>query len=76
MHIAPAFGEDDYRVCKENGIGFLCFVKTDGTFDERVTAVDPYDETPFAGQFVKDADKGLVRWMKKRMFHYRVEETT
>ena len=64
VHTAPAFGEDDYRVCKESGVGFLCYVKPDGTFDERVTAIDPYDESPFAGQFVKDADKGLVRWLK------------
>ena len=35
VHIAPAFGEDDYRICREQGIGFLCFVKPDGTFDER-----------------------------------------
>jgi isoleucyl-tRNA synthetase len=66
VHMAPAFGEDDYRVCKERGVGFLCFIKPDGTFDERVTDVDPYDETPFAGQFCKAADKGIVRLLKER----------
>ena len=66
VHLAPAFGEDDYRVCKELGIGFLCFVKPDGTFDERVTDVDPYDQTPFAGRFCKDADKGIIRLLKER----------
>ena len=65
VHIAPAFGEDDYRVCQELGIGFLCYVRPDGTFDERVTDVDPYDQTPFAGQFCKDADKGLTRFLKE-----------
>ncbi|MFO7973433.1 MAG: isoleucine--tRNA ligase [Candidatus Hydrogenedentota bacterium] len=65
VHIAPAFGEDDYRVCQELGVGFLCYVKPDGTFDERVTDVDPYDQTPFAGQFCKDADKGLIRFLKE-----------
>ena len=65
VHVAPAFGEDDYRVCQEQGIGFLCYVKPDGTCDERVTDVDPYDQTPFAGQFCKDADKGITRLLKE-----------
>jgi len=66
VHIAPAFGEDDYRVCKENGVGFLCYVQPDGTFDARVTAADPYDGAAFAGQFCKGADKGIIRWLKDR----------
>lgn len=66
VHIAPAFGEDDYRVCKENGVGFLCFVKTDGTFDARVTDRDPYDDAPIFGQFCKAADKGIIRLIKER----------
>ncbi|MFP4500559.1 MAG: isoleucine--tRNA ligase [Candidatus Hydrogenedentota bacterium] len=66
VHLAPAFGEDDYRVCKEEDIGFLCFVNTDGTFDERVTDVDPYDQTPIAGQFCKAADKAINRVLKER----------
>lgn len=66
VHMAPAFGEDDYRVCKERGIGFLCYIKPDGTFDERVTDVDPYDQKPFAGQFCKDADKGIMRFLKEK----------
>ncbi len=66
VHIAPAFGEDDYRICREKGVGFLCFVRTDGTFDERVTDVDPYDDTPIAGQFCKDADKAIIRVLKEQ----------
>ena len=66
VHMAPAFGEDDYRVCKDNGVGFLCFVNPDGTFDERVTDVDPYDQTPLAGQFCKAADKAIIRILKER----------
>lgn len=66
VHIAPAFGEDDYRVCKESGIGFLCFVKPDGTFDERVADADPYEGKPIAGQFCKAADKAIVRLLKER----------
>ncbi len=65
VHIAPAFGEDDYRVCKENNVGFLCYVKPDGTFDSRVTLVDPFDQSPIAGQFCKDADKAIIRLLKE-----------
>lgn len=66
VHIAPAFGQDDYRVCKEQGVGFSCFVRPDGTFDVRVTDVDPFDQKPFAGHFCKAADKGIIRFLKER----------
>lgn len=74
VHIAPAFGEDDYRICREQGIGFLCFVKPDGTFDDRVTDVDPYDGKPIAGQFCKDADKAIIRVLKERGLMLRHEQ--
>ncbi|MCB0858978.1 MAG: class I tRNA ligase family protein, partial [Solirubrobacterales bacterium] len=58
VHIAPAFGEDDYRAAITNGLydpssrgpdGTLFNpVGLDGRFDERVTG--------FAGDFVKDPD--------------------
>jgi isoleucyl-tRNA synthetase len=54
VHIAPAFGEDDYRVAAENGIfdptrrqTLYNPVKPDGHFDARVTG--------FEDRFVKDA---------------------
>ena len=74
VHIAPAFGEDDYRVCREQGVGFLCYVKPDGTFDDRVTDVDPYDGKAIAGQFCKDADKGIIRVLKERGLILRHEQ--
>ncbi len=55
VHIAPAFGEDDYAVAVENGIfdptdhGSLYNpVRPDGRFDDRVTG--------FGGRFVKDPE--------------------
>ncbi len=55
VHIAPAFGEDDYRVAAENGIfdptdhaSLRNPVRPDGTFDQRVTG--------FADRFVKDPE--------------------
>ncbi|MFC1744772.1 isoleucine--tRNA ligase [Candidatus Riflebacteria bacterium] len=65
VHMAPAFGEDDYRICREHDFTFFNPVKTDGKFDERIT--------DFAGQFVKDADKGIQSYLKERGLLYRSE---
>ncbi|MHC4915153.1 MAG: isoleucine--tRNA ligase, partial [Planctomycetota bacterium] len=53
VHMAPAFGEDDYQVGRQNGLPVIQLVEPDGTF--------PPEVTPWAGQFVKDADKEIVR---------------
>jgi isoleucyl-tRNA synthetase len=36
VHMAPAFGEDDQRLCEANGIGVICPVDDRGRFDSRV----------------------------------------
>jgi isoleucyl-tRNA synthetase len=46
VHLAPSFGADDNRVAKQNGIGSLTLVDTQGKFVEEVT--------DFAGMYVKD----------------------
>jgi isoleucyl-tRNA synthetase len=61
VHQAPAFGEDDYRVCMAAGIlvkgaEVPCPVDAAGRFTAEVT--------DFAGQYVKDADKGIVAEIK------------
>ncbi|XP_015766182.1 PREDICTED: isoleucine--tRNA ligase, cytoplasmic-like [Acropora digitifera] len=68
VHSAPAFGEDDYRVCLANGIirkgGKLpCPVDASGVFTDEVS--------DFRGQHVKDADKNIMRWLKQsgRLVH-------
>lgn len=58
VHIAPAFGEDDYKFAQEKGFGFLQMVKPDGTFRAEATEV--------AGQFCKDADKEIIKLLKDR----------
>ncbi|HEX7037149.1 MAG TPA: isoleucine--tRNA ligase [Pseudomonadales bacterium] len=64
VHQAPAFGEDDYRVLKEAGIdAFAVPVTMNGLFTDEVT--------DFAGQYVKDADKHIIRWLKDRGVLYR-----
>ncbi|MDC1529255.1 isoleucine--tRNA ligase [Gammaproteobacteria bacterium] len=58
VHQAPAFGEDDFRVLKANGIAALvCPVDLEGKFTEEVT--------DFVGIYVKDADKDIIRKLKE-----------
>ena len=46
VHLAPSFGADDNRVCKQNSIGSLTLVNKQGKFVDEVT--------DFAGMYVKD----------------------
>ena len=57
VHIAPAFGEDDDRICKANDMPFVNFVDTQGC----LTA-----DTKWPGVFVKDADKLILADLKER----------
>src|ERR687897_615766 len=65
VHTAPAYGEEDARIGRRYGLPTIHPVRTDGTFDERVG--------PFAGQFVKDADAGLVEELREKGFLFRAE---
>ena len=58
VHQAPAFGEDDFRVLKANGItALVCPVDLEGKFTDEVS--------DFAGVYVKDADKDIMRKLKE-----------
>nr|MCR5510459.1 isoleucine--tRNA ligase [Lachnospiraceae bacterium] len=51
VHIAPAFGEDDANVGRKYDLPFVQFVDSKGHMTE---------ETPYAGKWVKDADKDIL----------------
>lgn len=53
VHIAPAFGEDDYNVGQKYGLPVLNPVDETGK----------YFETPWAGTFVIDADVDIIKWL-------------
>lgn len=55
VHCAPAFGEDDNRVCKKYGTAFVQFVDGKGNMTS---------ETDWAGTFVKDADPLILDDLK------------
>ncbi|XP_028681086.2 isoleucine--tRNA ligase, cytoplasmic [Erpetoichthys calabaricus] len=61
VHQAPYFGADDYRVCMDYKIIQkdsvpVCPVDSAGCFTNEVTH--------FAGQYVKDADKNIIKFLK------------
>jgi len=58
VHAAPAFGEDDQRACVENGLAHINLVQPDGRFVP--------EAGPFAGMWVKDADKAIRRDLRQR----------
>ncbi|MCQ4086094.1 isoleucine--tRNA ligase [Saccharibacillus sp. JS10] len=68
VHLAPAHGEDDYRVCRENGISFINLVDSQGRFVAEVT--------DFAGRFVKDGetDIEIVKYLSEKGRLYSKEK--
>jgi isoleucyl-tRNA synthetase len=80
VHLAPAFGEDDYRVSAAAGIfrgdeprTLYNPVRPDGTYDERVLS---RDGEPYAGRFVKDPEltKELIEDLDARGLLLRVQD--
>ncbi len=65
VHIAPAFGADDYEVCRREEIPMFNPISREGRFEELVE--------DFAGQWFKDADKNIARNIKERGLMYRHE---
>nr|MCR4842173.1 isoleucine--tRNA ligase [Eubacterium sp.] len=57
VHTAPAFGEDDNRVCTNYDMPFIQFVDEAGNMTP---------DTPFAGLFVKKADPVILEELEKR----------
>lgn len=56
VHMAPAYGEDDYRVCRAAGIDLVDPLNEDCKFTAQVPE--------WAGQFCKDADKAIIKRLK------------
>ncbi len=56
VHIAPAYGEDDSFVAKQNGITFINLVDKEGKFVEEVT--------PWAGKNVRKCNESIVEYLK------------
>jgi isoleucyl-tRNA synthetase len=58
VHMAPAYGEDDYRVCRlMAGIEHVDPLDHEGVFTARIP--------DFAGLYCKDADKVIIKALKQ-----------
>ena len=57
VHIAPAYGEDDFRVCKEAGM--TAFVDP---LDDACAFTDAIPE--YKGRFCKECDKDIIKQLK------------
>lgn len=67
VHAAPAFGEDDNRVLKTHKVRtIVCPLNSKAQFTDEVQ--------DFAGQYIKDADKEIIKWLKDKgnLFHQSV----
>ncbi len=56
VHMAPAYGEDDYRICTAAGIPLVEPLDVDCKFTSQVP--------DYEGQFCKDADKAIIKRLK------------
>ncbi len=68
VHIAPAFGEDDYELGKKCGLPVLQAVDTRGNFIDSVA--------DWKGRFVKEADPLITENLKQRGLLYKAEQYT
>ncbi|MBD3378135.1 isoleucine--tRNA ligase [candidate division KSB1 bacterium] len=68
VHMAPAFGEDDYQLGLKYDLPVVQLVDKSGQFTPEVT--------PWAGIFVKKADPEIIIDLKKRDVLYRKQKIT
>jgi isoleucyl-tRNA synthetase len=65
VHMAPAYGEDDYQTGRKYGLPTIHPVNKSGEFDGTVT--------DYKGKFVKDADGEIILDLKSRNLLYKKE---
>ena len=66
VHMAPAFGADDYAAGKRHGLAFLQPVDARGRFPETLPLV--------GGMFVKDADALIIEELKRRGTLWKLQQ--
>ncbi len=66
VHMAPAYGEDDYQIGRKYTLPTIHPVNKSGEFSPEVT--------DFAGMFVKDADPEIIQNLRNRNILYKKEQ--
>jgi isoleucyl-tRNA synthetase len=64
VHTAPAFGEDDYNTGRRYNLPVVNPVNEEGRFEE----------TPWAGKFVMDADPEIIQYLRENGKMYKKEK--
>ena len=72
VHLAPVFGEDDYRVCKEKNI----------INDEDILNLEPVNENcifndkikKYTGRLVFDVETDIIKELKERLIHMKTQQ--
>jgi isoleucyl-tRNA synthetase len=58
VHLAPAYGEDDYRTVQNNGLDFVNIVDQAGYYTKEVG--------PLAGKYAKDSDVVIIKMLAEK----------
>ena len=66
VHMAPGFGEDDQKLCEQNGIELVCPVDNSGKFTEQVP--------DFVERQVFDANDDIIIYLKKHGSWLKTEQ--
>ncbi len=82
VHIAPGFGEDDFNVCKKNGIGVVCPVDDGGCFDKnnkdlheiKYKLGDKDEVLELRGKQVFETNDDIIKYLKGRNLWVKTEQ--
>ncbi|WP_243417732.1 isoleucine--tRNA ligase [Actinomycetospora cinnamomea] len=66
VHMSPAFGAEDYAVCRAEGLDIINPIGRDGRFEADLPLI--------GGAFFKDADRALVDDLRSRTVLFRGED--
>lgn len=66
VHIAPAYGEDDYKTVQQNDLSFIHVVDQQGRYIK--------DVVELSGRFVKDCDVDIIKMLSEQGTLYHKEK--
>ena len=66
VHVAPAYGEEDYKTVQQNGLSFINVVDQEGRYTK--------DVVELAGKFVKDCDVDIIKMLSEQGKLYHKEK--
>ncbi|MEA0552994.1 isoleucine--tRNA ligase [Lysinibacillus irui] len=66
VHIAPAYGEDDYKTVQHHGLSFINVVDLKGCYTDEVPEL--------VGRFVKDCDVDIIKMLAKKELLFAKEK--